>query len=236
MIGFIFYILIMAILKLGAFASKISGKINGMVTGTSNGVSYIKSNSYSQNKKTTSQLKQQSKIGLVTQIWRNLSTEQRESWAVETPNYPYINRVGETVFYNGFQLFCKLNLNLQVIGQNTIGDAPVYTNIDLPNGFIALSPADTIIQTWSQGITGSTISIYCSPQKTNLLFPKNSEYRLVKTFVLPNTNGAVGIELEYEAIFGTITPNLYIFSKFKAYDTASGNVTDFSLPTNILTV
>ena len=218
----------MALLKLGGLITKISGKIGGQIMGTSNSGNYIKSNSYSQNPNTPNQSRQKAKIGLISQLWRNLTQAQRNAWESGTTDYPYINRVGDTVFYTGFSLFNKLNLNRQVLELPPNLSIPTFTPISLPNFTISQNPSNVLIITWSSGVIGSTISIFTALYQDSSLNPKKSNFLLTKIYTLPSASGSIGIETDYENIFGVIPSNSYVFARIKAYDTNSGNVTEFS--------
>ena len=52
------------------------------------------------------------RMATTAQAWRQLSEAQRQIYRDASPQYPYINRVGETKFYSGFAIFTKLYNNL----------------------------------------------------------------------------------------------------------------------------
>lgn len=224
----------MALLKLSGLITKISGKMGGSILGTSPSGSYLKQNSYSQNPNTPKQSIQKNKIGVITQLWRSLTPTQQTDWLAQSSNYPYINRLGDQTFYNGFQLFNKLNMNLQAINLSPNLSVPPFVAVVNPNFSILQYPAYYFIFSWSSGVVGTTVNLFMAPPSSSQLNPKPSTYLLTKTYTLPSTSGSIGIQADYENIFGTIPSYSYISAKIKTYDTNSGNVTEISLPDSLL--
>lgn len=102
----------MAIIKLGALVTQISGKIGGQTLGTSFTGSYIKNSGTPRKSLTNLQRAKMTRMATTAQAWRQLSEAQRQIYRDASPQYPYINRVGETKFYSGFAIFTKLYNNL----------------------------------------------------------------------------------------------------------------------------
>lgn len=102
----------MALIKLGALVTRISGKIGGQTLGTSFTGSYIKNSGTPRKSLTILQHSKMARMATTAQKWRELSEAQRQIYRDASPQYPYINRVGETKFYSGFAIFTKLYNNL----------------------------------------------------------------------------------------------------------------------------
>jgi len=114
----------MALIKLGAFITQISGKVGGQSFATGKGGSYIKNiGSYTvrQNALTSSKLLN---FSFLAGQWRLLTNSQRAGWTEEALNHPYQNRVNETKFYSGYILFIKFNGNLIQAGDTFKPDPP----------------------------------------------------------------------------------------------------------------
>ncbi len=116
----------MALVKLGAFITDVSGKIGGQVFNTSRYGVTIKNIGSSSNVPTASQQKIRIDTGNLSQLWRGLTDVQRNSFDRETGKYPYINRVGETKFYAGYQLFYKMNQGRIALGLSIVNENPVF--------------------------------------------------------------------------------------------------------------
>lgn len=102
----------MAIIKLGALVTQISGKIGGQTLGTSFTGSYIKNSGTPRKSLTNLQRSKMTRMATTAQAWRQLTEPQRQIFRDASPQYSYINRVGETKFYSGFAIFTKLYNNL----------------------------------------------------------------------------------------------------------------------------
>jgi len=212
----------MALLKLSGMVTQISGKMGGSILGTSANGSYIKQNSYSQQHATPSQSLQRTKIGLVGQEWRNISPANKALWAAETPNYPYINRVGDTVEYNAYQLFCYLNQNLNLIN---------WTNLTAPATFVAAFSPVVAFQvftttqlriSYTSGQTFNSYVVYASPMMSNDIQPKLSQYRKIILVPSMGTAGGVTITTQYENIFGSLYSGAKVFCYIKAVNRNTG--------------
>src|SRR5690606_1606682 len=102
----------MALIKLGGVVTQISGKIGGQTFGTSASGSYMKNSGTPRKSITNFQKRQMSLMGTTAQRWRQLTQGQRDTFNAASPDYPYLNRVGETKFYSGYAIFGKLINNL----------------------------------------------------------------------------------------------------------------------------
>lgn len=104
----------MALIKLGALVTRISGKIGGQTLGTSFTGSYIKNSGTPRKSLTPLQRSKMTQMATTAQAWRQLTEGQRQLYRDASPQYPYINRVGETKFYSGFSIFTMLYNNLSI--------------------------------------------------------------------------------------------------------------------------
>lgn len=98
----------MAIIKMGALVTQISGKIGGQTLGRSRSGDYIRNTGVPTIRPTLKQVQQRSRLAKAASRWRLLTPEQRNAFNLASPEYPYTNRVGETKFYTGFQIFMLL--------------------------------------------------------------------------------------------------------------------------------
>lgn len=86
----------------------ISGKIGGQTFGTGPAGSYVKNSGTPRKSITLTQQRQMQAMGTTAQKWRSLTQAQRDVFNSASPQYPYLNRVGETKFYSGFAIFTQL--------------------------------------------------------------------------------------------------------------------------------
>ena len=169
----------MALLKLSGMATAISGKIGGSVFATTGNGSVMKQNSYSQQHATPLQSAQRCRIYPVTQEWRNLTLSQKEDWAADTINYPYINRVGDTAYYNGYQLHNLLNGNLNIIGQPLLSVPATYESINPEIISLVTNTSTTLRIFCDDHIPDNYYLIYATPPLFNALPPKPSDFKLL---------------------------------------------------------
>lgn len=122
----------MALLKLGAIVTQVSGKVGGQSFGTSGSHSTLKNIGTSSNKRTVKQMGQRNKTSTVSSLWRSLTAVQKQSFADEAPNYKYTNRIGELSTYSAFNLFQKLNQGRLLIVESVIKTCPSFVALTTP--------------------------------------------------------------------------------------------------------
>jgi hypothetical protein len=69
-------------------------------------------------------------------LWRALNDSERSAWNETSSNFPYTDKIGNVKYYSGYNLFCKFNINLSLIGESTISEAPSPQDIGSITGFI----------------------------------------------------------------------------------------------------
>jgi hypothetical protein len=218
----------MAILKLGGLVTKISGKVGGQILGTGTNGSYIKNNAYSQQRNTVRQSAQRTYIGQITQFWRTLTISQKDDWQDEVSNYPYENRVGDIVEYTGYQLYCFLNLNRQVIGLSRNDNVPTFVAVANPTYNISSLTTIGVIIGYIGGVLGTTVLVYGTRSMPTTNKPKDKDYLLVMSNDLLGGNATFPITTEYIALFGAPVLGEYVSFKFRTVVKASGNSTNFT--------
>lgn len=102
----------MALIKLSGIVTAISGKMGGTSFGTSASGAYAKNSGTPRKSLTLSQKGKMALMGTTSQRWRGLTQTQRDTFNAASPDYPYLNRVGETKFYSGYAIFTQLVNNL----------------------------------------------------------------------------------------------------------------------------
>ena len=133
----------MALIRLGGLVTDISGKIGGQTLGTSASGSYIKNSGTPRKSITNSQQSQMQLMGTTAQRWRSLTQAQRDAFNAASPDYPYLNRVGETKYYSGYAIFCQLANNSQAADIYTVPvPLPKFSFTPLTNVEFLLSYPD----------------------------------------------------------------------------------------------
>lgn len=221
----------MALIKLTAFMDNISGKVNGSVFAKNRGGNYVRSKSKPVNPRTNAQMAVRALFGAIASAWRSLTENQRNSWNESAPQFPYINRLGDTKTLSGFALHQKLNRNMQLIGGNTLTvpppvESPVgikATNVAVDNTSegqvitVKITPAEGIVEE-SMFLVYATGSI--SPGRENF----ESSLRLIGTITGGEVEegSPVDMVINYENVFGTPQVGAKIGFKIVAISTLSG--------------
>jgi hypothetical protein len=134
----------MALLKLSALITAISGKIAGQTI--INGAQGFALKNNGNISKVASSLQQTVRINTanITQLWRSVPLARRQDYANQVGNYFYVNRVGETKQYNAYQIFNFLSQGRRLL------------NLDPPNGSLhklSMSYANIVITNTSVSST-----------------------------------------------------------------------------------
>ena len=106
----------MAIIQMGGIVSKISGKIGGQTFANNRAGSFLKNTGTYKKALTHHRSQALAKMSANNQKWRALTEIQRASFNAGAVNFPYLNRLGETKYYSGYQLFNMFSGNLGLMG------------------------------------------------------------------------------------------------------------------------
>ena len=170
-------------IRLSALATDIKGKSGGSVFSTNAGGTYFRNNPSGTGSKKPGTSVRKQLFASLSQSWRNLTNAQQVAWADAGILYPTTNAWGETRIPKGFELFMRLNGNLQAAGETlllvpvapralpAIG-APTFSYSDLfqligQRGFLPNSPSISgidsygVIVDFKIGEIVSTNDTYC---------------------------------------------------------------------------
>lgn len=114
----------MAIIQMGGIVSKISGKIGGQTFANNRAGSFLKNTGTYKKALTLQRSQALAKFTPNNQLWRSLTEPQRTSWNFGAQNFPYLNRLGETKYYSGYQLCTMFNGNLAQFSPTPITVCP----------------------------------------------------------------------------------------------------------------
>jgi len=122
----------MALFKLGAMFSAISGKVGGQSMANYGSFQVLKNITFTNKTPSPKQSTQRMLTAYLTNNWRQLTTAQQQGWSATASNYTYVNRVGDTITRNGYQTYCFCNQNLALISGTLIDTAPAYIPVVEP--------------------------------------------------------------------------------------------------------
>ena len=109
----------MATIKFSSVVSDARGRIGGTVFSRGQNGSYIRTFSMPKKSNSVISLIKRQYLAHYSAKWRELTKADRKAWIQAAIYNPYINRVGETSYYSGFQLYMKVNLDLEAAAIST---------------------------------------------------------------------------------------------------------------------
>jgi hypothetical protein len=220
----------MAVIKLSGLITQISGKVGGSVFCKTKNGQIVKNNSFSLPQNSPAQSIAQTKIQTVSSRWLLLTPGEKSAWSAEAVNYPYLNKVGETSIYNGYQLFLKLNNNLLV--------ATLPVNISVPEfEAVAFMPR----YGWAMGrsycevllkdaVVGQTIVFYISKGVAESVNGDNLIYTEFASKLISVGDEFFSLQTDFSNKFPRAILGTYYWMKYRIIATNSGNSTNFSTP------
>jgi len=188
----------MALIKLGAIVTDISGKLGGHVFAKNRGGAYMRTKSTPINPSTTLQTHVRAIFAFISSLWSTLTSAERESWRGKVGQYARTNIFGDLKNPSGKSLFQRLNQNLKLVGLAHLTVCPdpksvPFVEIDGANADLT---AGTVAITALGDTTGAKLMIFATPslsQGTN--FAKN-DLRMIGVI-----DGAVAGNLDIATLY-----------------------------------
>ena len=226
----------MALLKLSGIVSAISGKFGGSIFANGSQGNYVKNNAYSQQPRTPAQTVQQNKIYLTTQQWRLLTPTQKTLWNNEVVNYPYVNRVGDVVYYNGYQLYNLLNSNRLLIDEAQLSSPAAVKIIGTP--IYSISNANTlgVVIGVLNNVLGDKNLVYATRGLPPNQLPHQKDFRLITYGGGIGGNYTFPITAPYLSLFPPLEVVQRVYCKFKTVVSSTGEPSAIEQQTSFLVV
>jgi hypothetical protein len=216
----------MGLIKFSGLVTGVWGKLNGSVFTRNKSGAIIKNKTTPRNPQTAGQTDNRSSMSYLSRKWRLLDEDQRRDWnalALTITNYNYF---GDSYSPSGFNIFCRLNQNLFLIGQPYIYDCPAepaLTPLHDVGGRDYILPLTELmiyfpLQTTEAGVTHL---IYATPAESQGIYYSKHKYKLIG--VIPeNTVNEYDSLTDYLSQFPTPPANTKVFFKLRAVDNATG--------------
>jgi len=209
----------------GAIISEIRNKIAATVFSRNRAGAIIRNRITPVNRRSSLQTVARQRLASQSTAWRGLTQAQRDSWIAAAPNFPQQDNLGQTIFLSGEQLFVRSNINLIIIGQPAITDAPVPAVFSVTT--LAINVLSSIAMTLDFTPTpveaGFSLVIFATSGKSaGREFIQESEFRFIEVQAAASISPA-DIEAAYVLVFGTL-PVTGLKVSFKAFlvENASG--------------
>lgn len=198
----------MAKIKFSAWLTDARGKQSGTVFSKNRYGAYTRNRVTPVNPQTASQTSVRNFLTTLAQAWRALTANQRSAWNAAANQFLSSNIFADVIRLSGFNLFLRLNRNLQSIGVATINSPPV------PGSVFGLTTLSVVADTTGAGlditftaaipVSDSVIVEATAPQSAGKSFFK-SEYRIIS--ILTSADASPQDEAApYIVKFGALPP------------------------------
>ena len=220
----------MAKIRTSALIADIKGKVGGNIFASNKGGNYVKSYKKPTNKNSSSQQKSRMFFGNISQYWRRITEEQRQSWRSGAPNFPYIDKLGQTKILSGYQLFIKLNKATFQAIDNILLKCPIpqsfpyYKTLYAYQNFVIRAVGYVFENYWTLNVpTNFIFQVWATPITSDgITKPNKNEFRLLKQVPSGLNFGQVNVGEEYIAKFGQPLNNENCFIGYTWLNTLSG--------------
>jgi len=198
----------MAKIKFSAWLTDARGKQSGTVFSKNRYGAYTRNRVTPVNPSTTFQVAVRNFLTTLAQAWRALTASQRTAWNGAANNFLSSNIFADVIRLSGFNLFLRLNRNLQTIGVATLTTPPVpsavfgFTTFTL----VANTTGGLLTATFTGAIpaTDKVIVSATAPVSAGKSFLK-SEYRIIEIATVADVSPEA-LAAVYITKFGALPP------------------------------
>ena len=213
----------MALIKLGGIVTQISGKMGGTSFGTSASCSYAKNSGRPRKSITLKQQAGMALMGTTAQRWRSLTDAQRSVFNAASPEYPYLNRVGDTKYYSGYAIFGMLSNNVNISFGTSLGIPLPKFVFPIPENLTITGNFATLEAVLNGAETDIDYRLFCSrvgsPGVSNSY---KNQYFLEAKQLISGSSITFDLAALLQANFGLIPTSGKIFARIDAVDPLSG--------------
>lgn len=222
----------MASIKTSGSIAVIRGSQGGTVYSQNANGAYTRNRSKASNPNTTKQRSQRNIFGGISRTWRTLNESSQDTWISQAPNYPYVNRLGESSIYTGFQLFQAINGRLLGIGEpflEAIGapeTLPFIQSIEYNIGDVSASELNfhAIFSDLTSVVpAGTKLVVWATIFKSAGFYrPKKSDFRKATVLNATTDVDAENLFASVTAISGAPTVGKIQYVQFQLVSTVTG--------------
>lgn len=210
--------------KFGAIVVAGSGKLGGHVASRNRHGAYFRTKVTPVNPDTTFQAAARNRLTLWSQEWRGLSVIQRDAWNAAVQDYAKTDVFGDLKNPSGFNLYQRLNNNLQIVGGVALTLPP------LPSEVYAAGTMSVVADVSDQSIdvtytpvipAGQAVKVFATPGMSPGVNFVKSEYRLLEVIVAADVS-PYDIGPAWVTRFGAFVLGQKIFVKFVGVNSVTG--------------
>lgn len=211
----------------GAIVSEIRGTIAATTHSRNRGKAIMRNRVTPINRRSPGQSSRRQRLASFASQFRGLTQAQIAGWNSAALNFPRQDNLGQTIYLTGEQLFCQLNINLQLIGASAITDAPAPSSFEvLALGTIVLEDDNTMTVAFTPTPvpTGFNLVVRATaPKSAGRSFVSPSEFRYIQN-VAPAGTSPVDISTAYQAVWGSLANAVgqKVFIEIFLIDAATG--------------
>jgi len=153
-------------------------------------------------------------IAEVSGLWRNLSAEQRLTWSTNAVNWPAVNKFGEPYTPSGYQVFMKLNSQLNFSGVSRLSVCPMPVTVETqPAITYTYADYDVITMTLAAAVpTGYKMAVWATQKMTASRGVPESRFRLLG-YINAGETTLSPLSSYWVDMFGSLTPHGVIHFK-----------------------
>lgn len=218
----------MASTSFGGGITNVVGSHGGNTFARNKGGSYLKRKPHGTNPRSTQQLVARSRMNHVGKYYSfTLSDADRATWRAYAAANSVVNRLGNTVFLSGHQMFCRQSINLLQNGGSIVNTAPASAAVGTPSSIIidALSGGGGHLHVTCgcAGLGGSDfVNIWVTPPLNPGRAFVSSQLRKFNGASTPNV--LLNLTLAYTNLYGALpaSPGQRIFVQFCVLNTVTG--------------
>lgn len=216
------------------------GSMAGATFSRNGNSAYVRARATPVNPRSPAQTVSRDNLNTISSSWRSLVQPQRQRWIDLAKTVPYVNSLGESSFYSGFQLFMKCNLTLLAIGAPFVADAPASPPVFPGMGLSALFSEQDAVDFGLFSLNAQYAALPSDPtmivviEATNVLsagkaFVAKSAYRQIRTIAVSTPSGLLDLSQYWTTVFGTPATS-YIGSRINVRARFVSFATGFASP------
>ena len=210
--------------KFGAIVVAGSGKLGGHVASRNRAGAYFRTLVTPVNPDTSFQQTARALLSSLAQSWRDLTDAERSAWNASVSDFAKTDVFGDIRNPTGFNLYVRLNANINVVGGTTINIPP------LP-GAVTATEATALVFNLTGNIStiaftptvpaGEAVIVRATPSLSPGISFVRSEYRIIEILAAAATSPA-DIDASYTAKFGAPTEGAKIFVTLETVNITTG--------------
>lgn len=215
----------MALIRMGVMVGQASGSLGSTVFSFNRYGAYTRLRAKPVTSTSPYAELQKSILGLSSQVWGNLSEDDRNAWVTWAQTNPITNRIGDKQILDGHTACTRINANLLTIGEATVDVPPVAS---APEGLLTLSMTadigagdfELVFTPTPIGATNKLQVWAAVVNNSGVRYVKN-RFKLV-TVSAANAPSPLDIEADVVARFGTLQVGQTVHIRANIISTVSG--------------